>query len=214
MDRRTKVELFEQLRREYEFGVGTVSGVANKFGVHRRQVRQALDNAMPPQRPSSVRACPTLDPVKDFIEVILLADKIAPRKQRHTAHRIWIRLCQEMAEHPVAESTVRAHVRERKWALGLAGKETCIPQGYAWGEEAQVIAALLTGEGVSEVARKFNMPKTTVFRFKLELVPERMEQIGTEKQETTTAGRRSSKDRSRRLGGDERKLVQELVSVT
>ena len=138
MDRRTKVELFEQLRREYEFGVGTVSGVANKFGVHRRQVRQALENAMPPQRPSSVRACPTLDPVKDFIEVILLADKIAPRKQRHTAHRIWIRLCQEMAEHPVAESTVRAHVRERKWALGLAGKETCIPQGYAWGEEAQV----------------------------------------------------------------------------
>ena len=49
--------------------------------------------------------------------------------------------------------------------------------------KAQVIAALLTGEGVSEVARKFNMPKTTVFRFKSELVPERMEQIGTEKRE-------------------------------
>ena len=80
--------------------------------------------------------------------------------------------------------------------------------------KAQVIAALLTGEGVSEVARKFNMPKTTVFRFKSELVPERMEQIGTEKRETTTVGRRSSKDRSRRLGGDERMLVQELVSVT
>ena len=87
---------------------------------------------------SLVRACPALDPVKPFIEAILLADKTAPRKQRHTAHRIWVRLRQEMPEHPVAESTVRAYVRERKWALGLAGKETCIPQDYAWGEEAQV----------------------------------------------------------------------------
>lgn len=138
MDRRTKVELFEQLRREYEFGIGTIAGVAQKFGVHRRQVRQALQSAVPPERPVLVRACPALDPVKPFIEAILLADKSAPRKQRHTAHRIWNRLRQEMPEHCVSASTVRAHVRERKWALGLAGKETCIPQGYAWGEEAQV----------------------------------------------------------------------------
>ncbi len=32
MDRRAKVEQFEQIRREYEFGVGTVQGVAcSKF---------------------------------------------------------------------------------------------------------------------------------------------------------------------------------------
>ncbi len=30
MDRRAKVEQFEQIRREYEFGVGTVQGVARK----------------------------------------------------------------------------------------------------------------------------------------------------------------------------------------
>jgi hypothetical protein len=138
MDRRTKVELFEQLRREYEFGVGTISGVASKFGVHRRQVRQALQSSMPPAPAVLARPCPSLDPLKPFIEAILVADKSAPRKQRHTAHRIWVRLCQEHSEHPVAESTVRAYVRERKWALGLAGKETCIPQDYAWGEEAQV----------------------------------------------------------------------------
>ena len=42
MKRRAKVELFEQIRREYEFGVGTVKGVARKLGVHRRMVRQAL----------------------------------------------------------------------------------------------------------------------------------------------------------------------------
>ena len=42
MERRAKVELFEQIRREYEFGVGRVKGVRSKLGVHRRMVRQAL----------------------------------------------------------------------------------------------------------------------------------------------------------------------------
>jgi hypothetical protein len=39
MERRAKVELFEQIRREYEFGVGSIKGVARKLGVHRRMVR-------------------------------------------------------------------------------------------------------------------------------------------------------------------------------
>ena len=98
MDRRAKVELFEQLRREYEFGVGTVAGVAGKFGVHRRQVRQALQSCIPPERKVRVWPCPTLDRVKPFIEAMLVADKSAPRKQRHTAHRIWTRLCQEQSK--------------------------------------------------------------------------------------------------------------------
>jgi hypothetical protein len=50
MDRRAKVELFEQIRREYRFGVGTIQGVARKLGVHRRLVRQALASAIPPER--------------------------------------------------------------------------------------------------------------------------------------------------------------------
>lgn len=46
MDWRAKVELYEQIRREYEFGVGSVIGVARKLGVHRRMVREAVRNAV------------------------------------------------------------------------------------------------------------------------------------------------------------------------
>ena len=48
MDWKARVELFEQLRQEHEFGVGTIAGVAAKFGVHRRMVRQAIAGALPP----------------------------------------------------------------------------------------------------------------------------------------------------------------------
>src|SRR6266436_5170196 len=49
-NRRAKVELYEQIRREYEHGGGTIRAVARKLGVHRREVRKALASAMPPER--------------------------------------------------------------------------------------------------------------------------------------------------------------------
>jgi transposase len=133
------VELFEQIRREYEHGVGTIKGVARKFGVHRRMVRDAIANAVPPARKGVPREKPKLGPATGFIEEILQSDRKAPRKQRHTAHRIWIRLQRELPDVPVAESTVRQFVRKRKRELGLTGGgETFIPQSYRWGQEAQV----------------------------------------------------------------------------
>jgi len=137
MERRAKVELFEQIRREYEFGVGTIKGVAEKFGVHRRLVRQALQNALPSERKHPVRSRPKLGPVQAFIDQILEADRKAPRKQRHTARRIYIRIGQE-ATGEISESSVRRYVRERKQQLGLARGEIYIPQSYQWGEEAQI----------------------------------------------------------------------------
>ncbi len=137
MEWSVKVELFEQLRREYEFGVGTIRGVARKFGVHRRLVRQAAAQPLPPVRQRPQRARPKLGPVIPFIDAILAADRSAPRKQRHTARRIFHRLRAELPGFPVAESTVRQYVREEKQALGLRGKVTCVPQSYAWGSEGQ-----------------------------------------------------------------------------
>jgi hypothetical protein len=49
------VELFEQIRREYEFGVGTITGVSKKLGVHRRMVREAIGSAVPKPRKKTER---------------------------------------------------------------------------------------------------------------------------------------------------------------
>ena len=132
------MELFEQLRREYEFGVGTIKGVARKFGVHRRLVRQAVNSALPPVRTYRQRSKPVLAAVEGFIDGILEADRQAPRKQRHTARRIYRRILAEMPGHTVAESTVRNYVRDRKRALGLLIQEIYVAQSYSWGGEAQV----------------------------------------------------------------------------
>jgi len=147
------VELFERIRREYEFGVGTIRGVAQKYGVHRRQVRQALQDAMPPERRDVSRACPKLGPVREFIDRILESDRRAPRKQRHTARRIYDRIRQEFPEHEMAEVTVRAYVRGRKRELGLSLRETYVPQSYGWGEEAQVDWYEATAELGGELER-------------------------------------------------------------
>jgi hypothetical protein len=125
VDRRAKVELFEQIRREYEHGGGTIRGIAKKLGIHRRMVREAVLSAVPVERKTPVREKPKLEPAMAFIDTVLQADKTAPRKQRHTAHRIWCRIRAEMPEVKVAESTIRRHVRapRRKATRRVGWKE-------------------------------------------------------------------------------------------
>jgi transposase len=138
LHRRTKVELFEEIRREYEHGAGTIKGVAKKLGVHRRMVREAVGSAVPRPRKVPERQRPKLAAAIPFIDEVLEADRKAHRKQRHTARRIFHRLRGEKPEIAVAESTVREYVRLRKTEMGLTGREIFIPQSYAWGREGQV----------------------------------------------------------------------------
>jgi transposase len=138
LDWRSKVEMFEEIRREYEFGVGTIAGVASKLKVHRRMVREAIECALPRPRKKTERPRWKIAAVAAFIDDVLETDRKAPRKQRHTAHRIWERIRAEMPECQISERTVREYVQERKAVLGLVVHETFVPQSYQWGVEAQV----------------------------------------------------------------------------
>ena len=95
------MDLFEQLRREHEFGIGTIAGVAAKFGVHRRVVRQAIGSALPPKHHYPPRIKPKLGAVAAFIDKVLDEDRDAPRKQRHTARRLYRRILTEFPDATV-----------------------------------------------------------------------------------------------------------------
>src|SRR5690348_12534256 len=134
----SRVELFEQIRRDWRAGGSSIRELAVRHHVHRRTVRQALASAVPPPRKAyPPRARPAIGPYTAIIDEWLLADRDAPRKQRHTARRVWQRL---VAEHGarLAEVTVSRYVAQRRRELGLMDIEVTIPQTHLPGAEAEV----------------------------------------------------------------------------
>jgi Transposase and inactivated derivatives len=145
------VEQFEQIRRDHVREGLSIRELARRHGVHRRAVRQALESAIPPpKRSPEGRPAPRLGRYRAVIDEILRADREAPRKQRHTARRIWQRL---VAEHgaEVSERQVCRYVHVKRRELGEVG-EVFVPLISDAGVEAEVdwgqAKVLLRGEMV------------------------------------------------------------------
>ncbi len=132
------MELYEHIRkaRQREESV-SIRELARRFHVHRREVRQALSSPLPPPRRVPARPAPVLGPWKALIDGWLEADRSAPRKQRHTARRVWQRLVEEHGVN-VGESTVRRYVAEVRHRQELPVVEVAVPQHHPLGEEAEV----------------------------------------------------------------------------
>jgi transposase len=107
---RSKVELFAAIRRDSRIEGLAVRALARKYGVHRRTVREALSSAWPTPRKKLPPRKSRLDPFKPAIDAMLRADLDAPRKQRHTAKRIFDRLVAEQEMEGISYATVSDYV--------------------------------------------------------------------------------------------------------
>lgn len=131
------MEQFEAIRRDHAREELSIRELAKRHGVHRRAVRQALESAIPPpKRAPESRPAPKLGPYRAIIDGWLVADRDAPRKQRHTARRIWQRL---VAEHgaEVSERQVCRYVHAKRREFGEVG-EVFVPLIAEAGIEAEV----------------------------------------------------------------------------
>lgn len=154
----SRVQQFEQIRRDHAREGLSVRELARRHGVHRRAVRQALVSAVPPlKRVPESRPAPKLGPYRAIIDGWLEADRSAPRKQRHTARRVWQRL---VAEHGavVSERQVSRYVREKRRELGDVGgvfvplvADAGVEGEVDWGQATVIL------RGVETVVHLFEM---------------------------------------------------------
>jgi hypothetical protein len=134
---RSKVSTYEQVRRAHDREGLSIRALSQRFRVHRRDVRHALDSAVPPPRKVPARAAPKMDHWKAMLERWLEEDRAMPRKQRHTAHRAWQRLVEEHGAD-VGETTVRRYVAVVRARQELPLVEVMVPQDHPLGDEAEV----------------------------------------------------------------------------
>jgi len=111
----------------------SIREVSRHMQIARQTVRKCLeDSKQPAYNQTQPRRSPMLDQVKRIIDEWLKQDEQAPRKQRHTARRIYHRLVQEYGFQG-GESTVRAYVA----SVRGQHREVFIPLAFDLGQRAQ-----------------------------------------------------------------------------
>jgi transposase len=137
------VELYARVRRAVLVNGMSEREAARQFGLARETVRKMLRYSVPPgyQRQRPARR-PKLDQWVAIIDQILKDDRQQPRKQRHTAKRIFDRLKEEHG-FPGGYTIVKDYVRLKR----LGQREMFVPLEHPPGNaqadfgEAQVVIA-------------------------------------------------------------------------
>lgn len=119
------VDDYGAIRRARRDGL-SIRQIARQFGHSRSTVRHALRHAEPHPEPlTRNRPAPRLGPFQATIHQILLEDRTAPPKQRHTAAQIFRRLRDEHG-YTGGYAQVRRYVRRHR----RRHQETFIPLGH------------------------------------------------------------------------------------
>src|SRR5437899_2195768 len=89
-----KVDEYARIRQAHRIDKLSIRQLARQFHHSRRKIREIL--GLPEPKPYRRRAMPSVvDSFKLVIDEILRADEEAPRKQRHTAAKVFRRLRDE-----------------------------------------------------------------------------------------------------------------------
>lgn len=130
-----QVDEKELIRRAYLLDGHSERQIAKDQKHSRNSVAAILtDPTTATYRLTQPRTAPVMDSVKAIVNAWLVADQTAPRKQRHTAHRIFERLVTEHA-FKGKEPTVRRYVRLRRAEIELP--EAFLLLEYSAGMDAQ-----------------------------------------------------------------------------
>ncbi|WP_100443959.1 IS21 family transposase [Glycomyces xiaoerkulensis] len=139
---RKRAELFAAIRRDARSQDLSIRALAEKYGVHRRTIRDALESIEPPERKKPPKRKRKLEPFTGAIDEILKADLEAPAKQRHTVRRLHERLMDEWGMSDVAYTTLAEYVSERRKELEQEARarapEAFIRQSHRPGVGAEV----------------------------------------------------------------------------
>ena len=119
------VDLYRRVRRAHFVEGMSIREAARVFGLHRSTVNKMLEYSAPPgYRREQPPRRPKLDPYKGVIDRILEDDQSLPKKQRHTARRIFDRLTDEhgfLGKYTIVKDYVRERRRQtREMFLPLA----------------------------------------------------------------------------------------------
>jgi transposase len=127
------MEIWAEIRRRVLVGDLSKRAACREYDLHWDTLKKILEHVEPPgYRLSAPRARPTIAPFLATVHEILESDKQAPRKQRHTAIRIFERLRDEHG-YTGGYTTVKDAVRDWK----QSHKEVFLPLAHPLGE-AQV----------------------------------------------------------------------------
>ena len=130
------MEIYEKIRYYHEHTDLSQRNVAKILGVSRNTVKKYWEGQNVPweRKPGSGRKNDIItDEVIDFIIKCIKSDKTAPRKQHHTARRIYERLVDECG-FECCEASVRRAVAELRCKVG----NVFVPLAYAPAEAVQV----------------------------------------------------------------------------
>jgi len=132
------MDQIHHIRRLYYEQDKNISEIAEETGYDWKTVRKYVDKAdfnLPaPKLESEKQFCPKLTPHKPIINKWLEEDKRAPRKQRHTALRIYKRLQKEVEGFDCSYRLVAEYVAAIKKELRLSKTEGYLPLEHRPGE--------------------------------------------------------------------------------